>query len=121
MNIFVCIGLNIHWAKMAPLLKDLKKIGTGVQNDTGNFEDEQVVIVFKINLFFSPSRPLFFFSSTRIFAYWKTVLFILGTLLTTHSPTPVAPHPVTMPTYRAPGTPTYSYVPPQWWSSWQSV
>ncbi|KAL2300952.1 hypothetical protein Nmel_011505 [Mimus melanotis] len=37
-----------------------------------------------------------------------------GTLLTTHSPTPVAPHPVTMPTYRAPGTPTYSYVPPQW-------
>ncbi|NWH46101.1 F168B inhibitor, partial [Fregata magnificens] len=38
----------------------------------------------------------------------------VGTLLTTHSPTPVAPHPVTMPTYRAPGTPTYSYVPPQW-------
>lgn len=61
MNIFVCIGLNIHWAKMAPLLKGLKKIGTGVQNDTGNFEDEQVVIVFKINLFFSPS-PFFCFS-----------------------------------------------------------
>ncbi|XP_036739880.2 myelin-associated neurite-outgrowth inhibitor isoform X1 [Manis pentadactyla] len=38
----------------------------------------------------------------------------LGTLLTAHSPTPVAPHPVTVPTYRAPGTPTYSYVPPQW-------
>ncbi|XP_059975267.1 LOW QUALITY PROTEIN: myelin-associated neurite-outgrowth inhibitor [Mesoplodon densirostris] len=38
-----------------------------------------------------------------------------GTLLTAaHSPTPVAPHPVTVPTYRAPGTPTYSYVPPQW-------
>ncbi|XP_055427828.1 myelin-associated neurite-outgrowth inhibitor isoform X3 [Bubalus kerabau] len=36
------------------------------------------------------------------------------TLLTAHSPTPVAPHPVTVPTYRAPGTPTYSYVPPQW-------
>lgn len=37
-----------------------------------------------------------------------------GTLLTTHSPTPVPPHPVTVPTYRPPGTPTYSYVPPQW-------
>ncbi|XP_058141276.1 myelin-associated neurite-outgrowth inhibitor-like [Dasypus novemcinctus] len=38
-----------------------------------------------------------------------------GTLLTARSPTPVAPHPVTVPTYRAPGTPTYSDVPPQWW------
>uniref|UniRef100_H3BEL4 Family with sequence similarity 168 member B n=1 Tax=Latimeria chalumnae TaxID=7897 RepID=H3BEL4_LATCH len=38
---------------------------------------------------------------------------VLGTLLT-HSPTPVAPHAVTMPTYRPPGTPTYSYVPTQW-------
>lgn len=43
-----------------------------------------------------------------------TMAMSAGTLLTTHSPTPVAPHPVTMPTYRAPGTPTYSYVPPQW-------
>ena len=46
----------------------------------------------------------------------RCLLFPLGTLLTAHSPTPVAPHPVTVPTYRAPGTPTYSYVPPQWWS-----
>ncbi|MGH0141349.1 UNVERIFIED_CONTAM: hypothetical protein FKN15_036788 [Acipenser sinensis] len=38
----------------------------------------------------------------------------MSTLLTTHSPSPVAPHQVTMPTYRPPGTPTYSYVPPQW-------
>uniref|UniRef100_A0A8C1G518 Myelin-associated neurite-outgrowth inhibitor n=1 Tax=Cyprinus carpio TaxID=7962 RepID=A0A8C1G518_CYPCA len=45
------------------------------------------------------SKNAFFFSS--------------GTLLTTHSPSPVAPHP-SMPTYRPPGTPTYSYVPPQW-------
>ncbi|XP_067898097.1 myelin-associated neurite-outgrowth inhibitor isoform X2 [Heterodontus francisci] len=37
-----------------------------------------------------------------------------GTLLTTHSPTPVAPHPVSMPAYRTPGTPTYNYVPSQW-------
>lgn len=39
--------------------------------------------------------------------------FTSGTLLTTHSPTPVAPHP-SMPTYRPPATPTYSYVPLQW-------
>lgn len=58
MNIFVCIGLNIHWAKMAPWHKGLKKIGNGVQNNTGNFEDEQVVIVFKLLCFFSP--PSFF-------------------------------------------------------------
>ncbi|KAM3860569.1 myelin-associated neurite-outgrowth inhibitor [Diretmus argenteus] len=43
-----------------------------------------------------------------------TMAMSAGTLLTTHSPAPVATHPVTMPTYRAPGTPTYSYVPPQW-------
>ncbi|XP_056155098.1 myelin-associated neurite-outgrowth inhibitor isoform X2 [Lampris incognitus] len=43
-----------------------------------------------------------------------TMAMSAGTLLTTHSPAPVAPHPVTMPTYRPPGTPTYSYVPPQW-------
>uniref|UniRef100_A0A8C0MXX9 Family with sequence similarity 168 member B n=1 Tax=Canis lupus familiaris TaxID=9615 RepID=A0A8C0MXX9_CANLF len=43
-----------------------------------------------------------------------TMAMSAGTLLTAHSPTPVAPHPVTVPTYRAPGTPTYSYVPPQW-------
>ncbi|XP_069069823.1 myelin-associated neurite-outgrowth inhibitor isoform X3 [Pleurodeles waltl] len=33
---------------------------------------------------------------------------------TTMAMSAVAPHQVTMPTYRAPGTPTYSYVPPQW-------
>lgn len=43
-----------------------------------------------------------------------TMAMSAGTLLTTHSPAPVPPHQVTMPTYRAPGTPTYSYVPPQW-------
>ncbi|XP_021574060.1 myelin-associated neurite-outgrowth inhibitor [Carlito syrichta] len=43
-----------------------------------------------------------------------TMAMSAGALLTAHSPTPVAPHPVTVPTYRAPGTPTYSYVPPQW-------
>lgn len=48
MIIFVCIALNIHWAKMTPWYKGLKKTGTGVQNDPGNFEDEQVVIGFKI-------------------------------------------------------------------------
>lgn len=37
-----------------------------------------------------------------------------GTLLTSPSPAPVTPHQVTMPTYRTPGTPSYSYVPPQW-------
>ncbi|KAL0626491.1 Myelin-associated neurite-outgrowth inhibitor [Plecturocebus cupreus] len=39
-----------------------------------------------------------------------TMAMSAGTLLTAHSPTPVAPHPVTVPTYRAPGTPTYSYL-----------
>ncbi|XP_035277638.1 myelin-associated neurite-outgrowth inhibitor isoform X3 [Anguilla rostrata] len=43
-----------------------------------------------------------------------TMAMSAGTLLTTHSPGPVPPHQVTMPTYRPPGTPTYSYVPPQW-------
>lgn len=45
-----------------------------------------------------------------------TMAMSAGTLLTAHSPTPVAPHRVKVPTYRAPGTPTYSYVPPPWWS-----
>ncbi|XP_030072732.1 myelin-associated neurite-outgrowth inhibitor isoform X2 [Microcaecilia unicolor] len=40
-----------------------------------------------------------------------TMAMSAGALLTAHSPTPVAPHQVT---YRAPGTPAYSYVPPQW-------
>ncbi|XP_056220577.1 myelin-associated neurite-outgrowth inhibitor isoform X4 [Seriola aureovittata] len=43
-----------------------------------------------------------------------TMAMSAGTLLTTPSPAPVAPHQVTMPTYRPPGTPSYSYVPPQW-------
>ncbi|KAJ0023067.1 hypothetical protein NQD34_015201 [Periophthalmus magnuspinnatus] len=43
-----------------------------------------------------------------------TMAMSAGTLLTTPSPAPVAPHPVTMPTYRPAGTPSYSYVPPQW-------
>ncbi|XP_070708964.1 myelin-associated neurite-outgrowth inhibitor isoform X1 [Pempheris klunzingeri] len=43
-----------------------------------------------------------------------TMAMSAGTLLTTPSPAPVAPHQVTMPTYRTPGTPSYSYVPPQW-------
>ncbi|CAB1340870.1 unnamed protein product [Coregonus sp. 'balchen'] len=42
-----------------------------------------------------------------------TMAMSAGTLLT-QSPTPLAPHQVTMPTYRHPGVPTYSYVPPQW-------
>ncbi|XP_029611010.1 myelin-associated neurite-outgrowth inhibitor [Salmo trutta] len=42
-----------------------------------------------------------------------TMAMSAGTLLT-HSPNPLAPHQVPMPTYRHPGTPTYSYVPPQW-------
>lgn len=88
-----------------------------MQNNTGNFalEDEQAVIVLKIN----SSSPFIYFFFLFVLEFMltekkKNVLFVLGTLLTTHSPAPVAPHPVTMPTYRAPGTPTYSYVPPQW-------
>ena len=42
----------------------------------------------------------------------ECVLWFTGTLLTTHSPAGVQPHQVT---YRPPGTPTYSYVPQQWW------
>lgn len=64
MNIFVCIGLNIHWTKMAFWHKGLKT-ATGVQNNTGNFEYEQAVIVFKITWVFLPLPPppprLFFF------------------------------------------------------------
>ncbi|KAG7280143.1 hypothetical protein CRUP_003770 [Coryphaenoides rupestris] len=40
-----------------------------------------------------------------------TMAMSAGTLLTTHSPAGMPPHQVT---YRPPGTPTYSYVPPQW-------
>ncbi|XP_034415878.1 myelin-associated neurite-outgrowth inhibitor isoform X1 [Cyclopterus lumpus] len=43
-----------------------------------------------------------------------TMAMSAGTLLTTQSPASVAPHQVSMPTYRHPGTPSYSYVPPQW-------
>lgn len=53
-----------------------------------------------------------------ILAHWCSLcghFFFLGTLLTTQSPASVAPHQVTMPTYRHPGTPGYGYVPPQWW------
>lgn len=51
----------------------------------------------------------------RTFCKLFFFVFVLsGTLLTTPSPAPVAPHQVTMPTYRTPGTPSYSYVPPQW-------
>ncbi|NXE28485.1 F168A protein, partial [Ardeotis kori] len=38
----------------------------------------------------------------------------LGTLLTTPQHTAIGAHPVSVPTYRAQGTPTYSYVPPHW-------
>uniref|UniRef100_A0A8K9V2X6 Myelin-associated neurite-outgrowth inhibitor n=1 Tax=Oncorhynchus mykiss TaxID=8022 RepID=A0A8K9V2X6_ONCMY len=47
------------------------------------------------------------------FLTFPTALPSPGTLLT-HSPNPLAPHQVAMPPYRHPGTPTYSYVPPQW-------
>ncbi|KAM6971428.1 myelin-associated neurite-outgrowth inhibitor [Tautogolabrus adspersus] len=43
-----------------------------------------------------------------------TMAMSAGTLMTSPSPAPVAPHQVTMPTYRPPGTPSYSYVPHQW-------
>ncbi|KAM6316962.1 protein FAM168A isoform 2-T2 [Aegotheles albertisi] len=36
------------------------------------------------------------------------------TLLTTPQHTAIGAHPVSVPTYRAQGTPTYSYVPPHW-------
>lgn len=37
-----------------------------------------------------------------------------GTLLTAPQHTAIGAHPVSMPTYRAQGTPAYSYVPPHW-------
>ncbi|KAI2561743.1 FAM168A isoform 3 [Pan troglodytes] len=37
-----------------------------------------------------------------------------STLLTTPQHTAIGAHPVSMPTYRAQGTPAYSYVPPHW-------
>uniref|UniRef100_H3DNQ9 Family with sequence similarity 168 member B n=1 Tax=Tetraodon nigroviridis TaxID=99883 RepID=H3DNQ9_TETNG len=43
-----------------------------------------------------------------------TMAMSAGTLLASPSPAPVTPHPVSVPTYRPPGTPSYSYVPPQW-------
>ncbi|XP_027003462.1 protein FAM168A isoform X2 [Tachysurus fulvidraco] len=43
-----------------------------------------------------------------------TMAMSAGTLLTTPQHTPIGPHPVTVPTYRAQGTPGYSYVPPHW-------
>ncbi|XP_058895605.1 myelin-associated neurite-outgrowth inhibitor-like [Kogia breviceps] len=44
-----------------------------------------------------------------------TIATSAGTLLTARPlPKSCRPHPVTVPTYRAPGTPTSSYVPPQW-------
>ncbi|XP_061778288.1 myelin-associated neurite-outgrowth inhibitor isoform X2 [Nerophis ophidion] len=45
-----------------------------------------------------------------------TMAMSAGTLLSTPSPAPaaLAPHPVTMPTYRHAGTHSYSYVPSQW-------
>jgi len=91
---------------MIPLLKCLKD---GVQNEAGNFKSEyEQAVRFLIS-------PVCFSVPEFVLTFkYMYVLFSLGTLLTTHSPTPVAPHPVTMPTYRAPGTPTYSYVPPQW-------
>ncbi|XP_029101969.1 myelin-associated neurite-outgrowth inhibitor-like isoform X2 [Scleropages formosus] len=48
-----------------------------------------------------------------------TMAMSAGTLLTAPSPTPVTPHPVTIPPYRPAGTPTYSYVPPSMVNSWQ--
>ncbi|XP_026578185.1 protein FAM168A-like [Pseudonaja textilis] len=39
---------------------------------------------------------------------------VAGTLLTTPQHTALGAHPVSVPTYRAQGTPTYSYIPPHW-------
>ncbi|KAL1774103.1 FAM168A isoform X3 [Sigmodon hispidus] len=41
-----------------------------------------------------------------------TMAMSAGTLLTTPQHTAIGAHPVSMPTYRAQGTPAYSYVPP---------
>ncbi|CAO2582291.1 Protein FAM168A [Lemmus lemmus] len=43
-----------------------------------------------------------------------TMAMSAGTLLTTPQHTAIGAHPVSMPTYRAQGTPAYSYVPPHW-------
>ncbi|XP_048215774.1 protein FAM168A isoform X1 [Perognathus longimembris pacificus] len=43
-----------------------------------------------------------------------TTMAMSGTLLTTPQHTAIGAHPVSMPTYRAQGTPAYSYVPPHW-------
>ncbi|XP_068786888.1 protein FAM168A isoform X1 [Struthio camelus] len=43
-----------------------------------------------------------------------TMAMSAGTLLTTPQHTALGAHPVSVPTYRAQGTPTYSYVPPHW-------
>ncbi|XP_023661680.1 myelin-associated neurite-outgrowth inhibitor-like isoform X2 [Paramormyrops kingsleyae] len=48
-----------------------------------------------------------------------TMAMSAGALLTAHSPSAVAPHPVTIPPYRTAGTPAYSYVPPPMVNSWQ--
>uniref|UniRef100_A0A2K5N8C9 Family with sequence similarity 168 member A n=1 Tax=Cercocebus atys TaxID=9531 RepID=A0A2K5N8C9_CERAT len=49
-------------------------------------------------------------------AWWQaaTMAMSAGTLLTTPQHTAIGAHPVSMPTYRAQGTPAYSYVPPHW-------
>ncbi|XP_015670973.1 protein FAM168A [Protobothrops mucrosquamatus] len=43
-----------------------------------------------------------------------TMAMSAGTLLTTPQHTALGAHPVSVPTYRAQGTPTYSYIPPHW-------
>ncbi|KAF5915344.1 hypothetical protein HPG69_012096 [Diceros bicornis minor] len=43
-----------------------------------------------------------------------TMAMSAGTLLTAPQHTAIGAHPVSMPTYRAQGTPAYSYVPPHW-------
>ncbi|XP_026545162.1 protein FAM168A [Notechis scutatus] len=43
-----------------------------------------------------------------------TMAMSAGTLLTTPQHTALGAHPVSMPTYRAQGTPAYSYIPPHW-------
>ncbi|XP_061485070.1 protein FAM168A isoform X6 [Rhineura floridana] len=43
-----------------------------------------------------------------------TLHIVGGTLLTTPQHTAIGAHPVSVPTYRAQGTPAYSYVPPHW-------
>ncbi|XP_077197331.1 protein FAM168A isoform X1 [Paroedura picta] len=43
-----------------------------------------------------------------------TMAMSAGTLLTTPQHNAIGAHPVSVPTYRAQGAPTYSYVPPHW-------